>query len=229
MTKTVLNTGWRRDFLQQTAILCRLATLIAAMIVGTTFTTAFAKAEEAGQGNLSPASVIQAAINDVATDMRNNAKTYETDKKKLHEMVLRSVDTYFNFGRMAQLAMARHAASATPEQRNAIIREFKISFIRSYANTLFEYRNVNPTIQQQPDSDDKKSTVKMNVKSESGESTTLFLRLEKTGSSWKIIDVTAEGVSLVINARGQFSETIAKDGIDGLIKSLTEENRKNSP
>jgi phospholipid transport system substrate-binding protein len=176
-----------------------------------------------------PTEVIQGAIHDVASEMKKNAALYEKDKMKLQEMVLGRADNYFNFTRMAQLAMGRHGKTATPEQRTAIIREYRIQFTRSYANTLFEYRNVNPEILLQPDSNESKATVKMNVKSDKGEATTLFLRLEKSGDSWKIIDVTAEGVSLVITARSQFDEIINKEGIDGLIKSLAEENRKKSP
>lgn len=180
-------------------------------------------------GDLSPTEVIQGAINDVATDMRSNAAIYEKDTGKLHAMVTERAEIYFNFSRMTQLAMAKHATEATPDQRKAVVQEFRASFIRSYANTLFLYRNVNPTIQLQPGSTDTKATVKMNVKSETGEATTLMLRLEKTDDRWRIIDVTAEGVSLVINARSQFADTIAKSGIDGLINSLREENLKNAP
>lgn len=176
----------------------------------------------------SPEEVVHSVINMVASDMRSNENIYKNDAQKLQDMVAEKVETYFNFPRMAKLAMARHWLSANEEQRAAITREYQISFTRSYANTLFAYRNVSPKIQLQPGATATKASIKMNVKSEDGDSTTLFLRLEKTKDQWQIIDVSAEGVSLVITARGQFSDKITKDGIDGLIQSLTEENRKKS-
>ena len=48
--------------------------------------------------------------------------------------------------------------------------------------------------------------------------------LEKDGSGWKVYDFTIGGISLVTSYRDQFSQQIAADGVDGLIKSLQAKN-----
>lgn len=179
-----------------------------------------------GDNDVSVVSVVQRAINEVATDMRSHEQLYKKDTGALQAMVAQRVMPYFGFTRITQLAMARNWASATHEQRENITREYRASFIRTYANALFLYRNVNPQFQLQAESTDEKATVKIKVKGDKGEPVTLFLRLEHRNQQWKIIDVNIEGVSLVIIARGQFADKIAKVGIDGLIQSLTEENAK---
>jgi phospholipid transport system substrate-binding protein len=52
----------------------------------------------------------------------------------------------------------------------------------------------------------------------------LDFSFEKTGSDWKVYDITVEGISFINNHRNQFGAEIRKDGIDGLIKSLMERN-----
>ena len=52
--------------------------------------------------------------------------------------------------------------------------------------------------------------------------------MEKTDAGWKAFDVTVEGISLVATHRNSFAEKVQQDGIDGLIKSLTDLNRNAS-
>ena len=40
-----------------------------------------------------------------------------------------------------------------------------------------------------------------------------------------VYDITVENVSLVITYRSQFAEETGRDGVDSLIRSLTEKNR----
>jgi phospholipid transport system substrate-binding protein len=48
--------------------------------------------------------------------------------------------------------------------------------------------------------------------------------MEKTPQGWKVFDVTVEGVSIVTTYRSTFSSEVSKGGIDGLIKTLTDQN-----
>jgi phospholipid transport system substrate-binding protein len=49
-------------------------------------------------------------------------------------------------------------------------------------------------------------------------------RLRRTGSGWKIYDVTIEGVSLAVSYRTTFSEEIRRNGIEALIDNLAVRN-----
>jgi phospholipid transport system substrate-binding protein len=50
----------------------------------------------------------------------------------------------------------------------------------------------------------------------------------KASSSWKVYDVTVDGVSLVTTYRSTFADQVSKGGIDGLVKSLAEMNAAKS-
>ena len=49
--------------------------------------------------------------------------------------------------------------------------------------------------------------------------------MEKTATGRKVYDLSIEGVSLVTNYRGTFSDQVKQAGIDGLIKTLVEKNQ----
>ncbi len=59
-----------------------------------------------------------------------------------------------------------------------------------------------------------------------GEPIQLNYRLEKTATGWKIYDLNVLGAWLVETYKGNFSAEISKGGIDGLIKTLSDKNKK---
>jgi phospholipid transport system substrate-binding protein len=52
--------------------------------------------------------------------------------------------------------------------------------------------------------------------------------MEKVKDGWKVFDVLIDGVSLVTNYRSSFATEIKNNGIDGLVKSLSDRNAKNA-
>jgi len=48
--------------------------------------------------------------------------------------------------------------------------------------------------------------------------------MRRTPEGWKIYDVSFEGVSLVLAYRSEFDVIVKQEGIDGLIKRMTEKN-----
>jgi phospholipid transport system substrate-binding protein len=54
----------------------------------------------------------------------------------------------------------------------------------------------------------------------------LNYRLAKEDAGWKIYDVNVLGAWLVETYKGNFTAEISKGGIDGLIKTLSEKNKK---
>ena len=48
--------------------------------------------------------------------------------------------------------------------------------------------------------------------------------LVRTPQGWKIYDIVAEGVSLVLTYRSEFDAIVRQDGVDGLIKRLSQRN-----
>jgi phospholipid transport system substrate-binding protein len=66
--------------------------------------------------------------------------------------------------------------------------------------------------------------VRTQIKSDRPEPYMIDYRLRSKGSTWLVIDVIIERVSMISNFRSQAQEIIGKEGPEGLIRSLKEKN-----
>jgi phospholipid transport system substrate-binding protein len=48
--------------------------------------------------------------------------------------------------------------------------------------------------------------------------------MRKAGNTWKVFDISVEGVSLVLTYRSEFDVVVKQEGIDGLVKRLAQKN-----
>jgi phospholipid transport system substrate-binding protein len=74
--------------------------------------------------------------------------------------------------------------------------------------------------------DDIEVEVRSSVIQSRGEPIQLNYRLEKTPNGWKIFDVNILGAWLVETYKSSFASEISKGGIDGLIRTLADRNKR---
>ena len=133
---------------------------------------------------------------------------------------------HFDFTRMTRLAVGRNWQQATPEQREALTKEFRTLLVRTYSTSLSQYRNQKIEVKPlQASPTDTDVVVRTAVIQEGGPPIPIDYRMEKTKEGWKVYDVVVDGASLVTTYRGSFNEQIQRAGIDGLLKTLQERNR----
>jgi len=173
---------------------------------------------------LPPDELIKATSRDVLEVI--NQDRFKHDQKRLLEFIDAKVLPHFDFERMTRLAVGKAWRTATPEQKTALVAEFRTMLVRTYTKAFTLYKNVS--IETKP--------VTVPANAEEVMVKTLILRpgappvpvnyeMEKTNTGWKAFDVIVEGISLVATHRGSFAEKVQQSGIDGLIKSLVELNR----
>jgi phospholipid transport system substrate-binding protein len=147
-------------------------------------------------------------------------------RAKLIQLIEEKVLPHFNFASMAALAMGQNWNKATPEQKKAVTEEFKTLLVRTYASALsayseqkFEFRplRAKPT--------DTDVTVQVRVLQAGTQPVPIDYAMEKTSAGWKVYDVMVGGVSLVVNYRTEFSNSVRNAGIDGLIRELQVKNK----
>ena len=174
-----------------------------------------------------PDVIIKRAVDEVTTAIKADREIQSGNRHKINALVDNKIVPYVNFQRMTQSAVGRHWARATPEQQQALTREFKGLLTNTYsgafstyrADTIIEYR---PLRMQPGDTD---AVVRSTVKAGGGEPIQLDYYLEKIDGGWKVIDINVLGARLVETYRNQFNTEIASNGIDGLIKALVAKNR----
>jgi len=148
------------------------------------------------------------------------------DLQKIIALVDTKVMPHVNFQHMTSSAVGRFWRQATPEQQKRLQEEFKALLVRTYAGALTQVKD--QTIALKPlraAAQDTEVVVRTEIRGK-GDPIQLDYRLEKIGDIWKIYDVNVLGIWLADQYRNSFAQEIGANGIDGLIKTLTDRNQK---
>jgi len=197
------------------------------LLGGLMLTTLIAFSCGIGQAQeLAPDALVKKTTDEIVDRIRKD-KALVSDQRKLLEMVDAVVLPHFNFNRMTMLAVGRAWRDATPAQREQLMQQFRTLLVRTYSTALEQYSNqkieVKPASGKQGDTE---TTVRMVINQPGGQPIVMEYRMEKTPNGWKVYDVIVEGVSIVTTYRSTFSAEIGKGGIEGLIKTMADQNRR---
>ena len=141
----------------------------------------------------------------------------------VEEKILPSVD----FQKMTSLAAGRFWRDATPDQQKLLTNEFRSLLVYTYSGAISQVRDQKVTFKpMRAAASDTDVEVRSEVVQSRGEPITISYRLEKAAGEWKIYDVNVLGAWLVESYKSTFSAEINKGGIDGLIKALSDKNKK---
>ena len=177
-----------------------------------------------------PADVfVKSVADDVLTIIKKDKAIQNGDQEKIFSLAEEKIVPNFNFDHVCKLVLGKNFSKATKEQQDAFEREFRTLLIRTYASALSKYRN--QTIEYKPlrdGADDKDVVVKTQILQSGGQPLPVDYSLEQVGDVWKVYDITIEGVSLVTNYRGQFSNEVRQGGMDNLIQKLADKNKSNA-
>ncbi len=190
-------------------------------------TVTFATAALAAPANEAPDALVKRISADVIDTAKKDKEIQAGNQKRVMDLVESKILPYVDFQRMTQLAAGRHWRDATPEQQKQLSNEFRTLLIFTYSGALSQIKD--ETVEFKPlraDPADQEVEVRFQVKVARGEPVTLNYRLAKGPQGWKIFDINVLGAWLVETYKGSFASEISKSGIDGLIKTLAERNKK---
>jgi phospholipid transport system substrate-binding protein len=174
-----------------------------------------------------PDAMVQSLSSEVLDDIRADKGLRNGDIDRLQKLIDEKVAPHVDFEKMTRLSVGRGWRSATAEQRDALMREFRTLLVRTYSGALTHVTDHQVKLKPfKPQPGETDVIVRTNVAPSAGDPIQLDYRLEKTEAGWKIYDVNILGVSLVENFKNSFASEINQNGVDGLIKSLTERNRQ---
>ena len=142
-------------------------------------------------------------------------------------MVNQHVLPYVNFERTTRLAAGRYWRQASPEQREALVKAFLGTLVRTYS-AAFKQVDMGTHLHILPfrgDADADDVVVRSTLTQSNAPAVAVDYRLEKTPDGWRIYDLNVEGIWLIQNYRNQFAQQISQSGIDGLIRALNQQNQ----
>lgn len=202
---------------------------VAALGVAAAFALAGALPSARAQAPTAPDALVRQISTEVIDTVKSDKDIQAGSLSKIIALVDAKVMPHVNFQRMTAIAVGRPWRTATPEQQKRLMDEFKTLLVRTYSGALTQVKD--QTVQLKPfraGAEDPEVVVRTEVKGR-GDPIQLDYRLEKTAAGWKIYDVNVLGVWLADTSfKSQFAPLITNSGIDGLIGSLVELNRKAS-
>ena len=175
---------------------------------------------------VAPDVLIDSTVKEIIAVVKQDKDIRAGDQKKILALVDAKVLPHFDFERMTQLAVGKYWRTATPEQKQALITEFRNMLVRTYTKVFTVYSN--ETIEVKPlkmDADmTDEVTVKTVINRAASPSIPVDYEMRKSDKGWRAFDISIEGVSMVMSYRGTFTSQIQQGGIDGLIKTLSDKN-----
>ena len=144
---------------------------------------------------------------------------------EVQALVKEKVLGHFDFARMAALAAGLSWRKATPEQKAELTDQFRTLLVRTYASALGKFKGQTLEFDPQRKSEDqRKAIVRSRLLQPGAEAITVDYKMAEGSAGWKVFDVSVDGVSLVTTYRDAFAEEARNNGVDGLIRMLTDKN-----
>ena len=142
------------------------------------------------------------------------------------ELVMSSIDMNL----ISKFVLSKYWKLATDDQKKEYLAAFKQYFISSYANKLDQYSGEKVVIVSS-NAAKKFVIVKSNIVRDGTDTLKIELdwRLLTRDGQTKIIDLSIEGISLIIAQREEFQSFLANNdnSLDALINKLSSINNKN--
>lgn len=184
--------------------------------------TGAASAQEA------PDALVKRISQEVLDTAKSDKDIQTGNQKRVLDLVEAKILPHVDFQRMTALAAGRYWREATPEQQKQLTNEFRSLLIYTYSGAIAQVKDQKLEFKPfRADPADNEVEVRSQVlQPRGGDPIQLNYRLAKSPSGWKIYDVNVLGAWLVETYKGNFASEISKGGIDGLIRTLSERNKK---
>lgn len=195
---------------------------IASLTIGALGFVPAASAQEA------PDALVKRISQEVLETAKSDKDIQNGNQKKVLELVESKILPHVDFQRMTALAAGRFWREASPEQQKQLTNEFRSLLIYTYSGAISQVKDQKLEFKPlRADAADTEVEVRSQVvQPRGGDPIQLNYRLEKSPSGWKIYDVNVLGAWLVETYKGNFASEIGKGGIDGLIKTLSDRNKR---
>lgn len=170
-----------------------------------------------------PHEIIEQTSTEVLAALKNDSSEIKSNPNKINELVDEIILPICDLERMGKYILAKHWKTATDEQRDSFVTEFKQMLIRNYGKHLAEYSNATVTVIPEKLAEEKLyQTVSTKLDTRIGSKPfQVDYVFRVTEDSSKVVDVRVEGMSILKTFRTVFAQEIAETSLDELIQRIT--------
>jgi phospholipid transport system substrate-binding protein len=173
-----------------------------------------------------PDTMIKTVTGRVLDTLRTDKSIKSGDINHITQVVNQEILPYTDFRRTTQLAMGRAWRTATPQQQDQMVEQFKMLLIRTYSGALSQFRDQQVEFKPFRASPTDTDVVVRSSVISNGQPVELDYRLYKTPQGWRVYDLNVAGAWLIQAYQQQFTEKINQGGVQGLIDFLTQRNEQ---
>ena len=179
---------------------------------------AHAQSQAAQQG---PQELMDSVAKRMLTALDQNRAAIRKDPAKVYPIVNEILLPHFDTDYAAQLVLAQHWRTATPEQRKRFVDALYNALLKTYGGALSDFTADRLKILPfRGDPAATQATVRTVVTRANGQEIPVDYRLRKTANGWKAFDVIIEGISYVRNYRNDLGSEVSQKGLDAVIARL---------
>jgi len=176
----------------------------------------------------SPNPVIEEAAALLDEAVKGRRDELAADKEVLYAIINEILLPRFDRKYAAQLVLARHWRSASPEERERFIDAFYNHLMQQYAEAVLEFDLERlEVLPYRGDDSKKRTTVKTTMRFDDGTKVPVNYGMVKRDSGWLMFDVTIEGISYVRNFKAELNAEIQAKGLSGVIARLEGNSNEN--
>jgi len=169
-----------------------------------------------------PDQIIDQVTEGVRLKIAKDHGKYEADKSAFYSMVDQELVSHVDTVYVAKVILGQHLKTATPDQVTRFETAFKNMLMRQYADKLLEYYDSVEikTMPAKVASDGEKATVDTTIERPGKPAVPVVFSMRRSGGEWKVWDIKAENISLVLNFRTQIDSEIKKTSVSAVIDRL---------
>lgn len=169
----------------------------------------------------SPVVLAESTSQEMIKALKANQATLEQNPDQIYGLVQEILLPHFDFATMSRWVLGKHWRTATPEQRDRFVNDFRTLLVNTYSKALLEYSNEKIEflpLSTAANTDDV--TVRSEVHVAGQQPIPINYSMHRKDGTWKVYDVTIEGVSLVSNYRNTIDSQIRREGLEATLDKL---------
>ncbi|PVZ71914.1 MlaC/ttg2D family ABC transporter substrate-binding protein [Pelagibaculum spongiae] len=166
--------------------------------------------------------LVDSAISKMLQELNQRKDEIKTDDTVVPDILRRQVVPYFDVVRMSKISLGKYWRKLTTDQKRQFLARYTELVIDTYSKAFGSYNGERVEIVDKVSKVRKgKTTVRTRILRDVGAPVSINYKMYTAKSGmWKVYDVQIEGISMVSSYKSQFSSTIKKDGINGLMEKL---------
>jgi len=184
--------------------------------------------------NDNPKVLLEESAAKMINALNENRDKIKKDPAVTQKLIEDILMPHLDFITASKYVLGSNWDAATKAQKIGFIKAFRTLLLRFYSSALTEYLSnhdekldMNTIKFHDPGPiTSTQVTIRSDVQPKSGNAVPVNYQMLKSGSSWKVFDVSVEGVSVITTYKTSFATEIQQGGLDKVIASINERNEK---